>query len=150
MAISGDLTLGIRLAALLDALEGRATGYWQVVGDRLDQVVFAGAADLPQDVFRSFAEATRTVALDRIDLGIVAAAVEGTVRVSRASELPPDSGSGYWLRAFGAGRSVAVPVRDVAGNVRAVCSVALAAGPLDDESIAERVAATAGEWKPPG
>ena len=38
-------------------------------GDRLEQVAFAAAADLPEAVAREFAEATRSVPLDRVDLG---------------------------------------------------------------------------------
>ncbi len=60
-----------------------------------------------------------------------------------AVELPEESGSGRWLRAFGAVRSVAVPIRDSRGTVRAVFSVALGENPLSEEIVSERVRAAA-------
>jgi hypothetical protein len=60
--------------------------------------------------------------------------------ISRAEELPPDSGSGRWLRAFGASRSVAVPIIDAKGSVRGVISVALPAGNKSlDQAIVEQL-----------
>lgn len=90
-----------KLVALLSDLDARAAGYWRVVGDRLEQIVFVGSPSLSEAVAVGFAEATRSVPLERVDLGIVKAAVLGEVEVSHASELPPDAGSGYWLRASG-------------------------------------------------
>jgi hypothetical protein len=58
-------------------------------------------------------------------------------------ELPADSGSGRWLRAFGAGRSVAVPIRDERGAVAGVFSVALLANdPIDDPAVIDRISTT--------
>jgi hypothetical protein len=105
---------------------------------------------MAEEVSRGFAEATLSVPLERTNLGIVRAALEGQPAVSRVDELPGDSGSGYWLRAFGARRSVAVPVRDAKGTVRAVVSVALADTPLDDEAVAARIAELAQPWTLPG
>jgi hypothetical protein len=134
------------VAELRIALEARAAGYWWVVGDRLEQLAFSASSALPADVSNGFAQATQSIALTQADLGVVRAALTGAVAVSRASELPADSGSGYWLRAFGASRSVAVPLHDLQGRVRAVFSVALADSPLDDETVAARIATTTRGW----
>jgi DNA-binding IclR family transcriptional regulator len=137
-----------QLAALRLDVEARAAGYWWVAGEWLEQLAFVPSLALPEEVAHGFAEATRTVSLAQSNLGIVQAALSGTVTVSRASELPDDAGSGYWLRAFGATRSIAVPLHVPGGPVRAVVSVALADTPLDDDSVAERVVATARAWVP--
>jgi hypothetical protein len=116
------------LDSLLARLDARAAGVWRVEGDRLVRLAFVAAGDMPRNVAEGFAAATSEVGLDRLDLGIVAAAVERRRKVSLAAGLPTDSGSGYWLRAFGASRSVALPVGSW------VVSVALAGdGPTDDE-----------------
>src|SRR4051794_29233441 len=114
------------LAELRLELEGRAAGYWWHAGQWLEQVAFAASPALDADGGARFGEATRSVPLSRVELGIVRAALAGEPAVSRAEELPGDDGSGYWLRAFGAERSVAVPLRDAKGDVRAIVSVALA------------------------
>ena len=126
-----------RLAALRDRLDGRAAGIWKVEGDRLVQVAFDPAPDLPREVAEGFAAATVAVDLARLELGIVEAAVSGRVAVSVAASLPAGAGSGYWLRAFGAARSVAVPVPGEDGPVALVVSVALGLEPPN-----EAVAAT--------
>src|SRR4051812_32663029 len=102
------------------AMGARAAGYWELDLEdrRLVQVAFVPGAGLNPDVGREFAAATLSVPLAQTNLGIVAAAVTGRPAISRVDELPPDSGSGRWLRAFEASRSVAVPVRDAAGSVR--------------------------------
>jgi hypothetical protein len=125
--------------ALVRALNARAAGLWHVEGEALVQDAFAPAPDLPPDVASAFARATLSVPLDRLALGIVRAAVERRVIVSIAAELPPEAGSGYWLRAFGAARSIAVPLD--AG--RRVLSVAVPDScPLDEEAVAEVVRST--------
>src|SRR4051812_21966330 len=101
-----------RLDSLRERFCARAAGWWRVAGDRLEQVAFSADADMPGEVARGFAGATRSVPMDRGDLGIVRAAATGEPAVSRVDDLPADSGSGLWLRRFGATRSVAVPVRD--------------------------------------
>jgi hypothetical protein len=98
---------------------------------------FAASNDLPAPVTTGFAEATRSVALAFTDLGIVRAAVTGQTAVSRASELPPDTGSGRWLRAFDAEVSIAAPLLDSAGRVLAVLSVALPSREIPVETIVE-------------
>ncbi len=137
-----------RVAAVLRDLGARAAGVWRVVGDRLEQLAFVAGPGLPAEVARAFAEATRTVPLDREGLGIVRAATAGVPAVSRAADLPDDSGSGLWLRAFGASRSVAVPVCDGRGVVVAVLSVALPDGPPDDQDVADRLRNAAASWGP--
>lgn len=141
-----DDVVRIRMSELRLDLGARAVGYWWLAGRWLEQVAFVASPALPPDVARGFAEATRSVSLAQEDLGIVKAALSNAVTVSRAEELAGDTGSGYWLRAFGASRSVAVPLHDLKGAVRAVLAVALADGSLDDAAVAKRTAATAREW----
>lgn len=104
-------------------------------GDSLLQLAFEAAPDMPDAVARGFAEATRVVPLDRLELGIVKAAVERRTVVSVAVDLDPTAGSGYWLRAFGADRSVAVPRRDRSGTVVGVFSVAMVGDDPDAETV---------------
>jgi hypothetical protein len=126
---------------VLSALGARAAGLWRVEGRRLAQAAFVPGEHLPADVAQAFSAATRSVPLDDPSLGIVAAATTGAVRVSRAAALDPATGSGRWLRAFGAERSVAVPIADPAGTVVAVFSVAMPSGGDTDDAIAERIRA---------
>ena len=127
-----DEIIETRLAALRAQLSGRAAGAWVIDGDRLAQVAFDPAPDMPPEVAEGFASATRTVDLARLDLGIVKAAATGQVVVSFALELPAETGSGYWLRAFGSSRSVAVPILGAEGKVALVVSVALGPEPADE------------------
>ena len=126
---------------LLATLDARAAGLWRVEGDQLAQAAFAACADMPAEVARAFATATRSVPITEHALGIVAAVTTCKPCVSRVSELDPAEGSGRWLRAFGAERSVAVPLVDDRGTVVAVLSVALAAGALADDAAADRIRA---------
>jgi hypothetical protein len=137
------------LAGLRERLGARAAGWWRVSGDRLELVAFASAPDMPEEVARSFAEATRSVALSRSELGIVRAAASGHVTVSLASELPAESGSGLWLRRFGATRSVAVPVRAHGPGVARIVSLALRDGPASDLRIATTIESIASAWADP-
>jgi hypothetical protein len=137
------------VASLRLDLGARAAGYWWLAGEWLEQVTFAPSPMLDEDVAHRFAEATRSVPLSAgTELGIVRAALTNSLAISRAAELPDDAGSGYWLRAFGATRSVAVPLRDTKGGVRAVISVALPDSDLDDQAVAERILAAVREWVP--
>ena len=134
-----------RLSDLCTEFGACAAGYWTLEASpgRLAQVAFAGGAGLDPTVGAAFATATLQVPLDQPDLGIVWAATSGRTTVSESASLAPDSGSGHWLRAFGASRSVAVPIRDDAGAVRAVCSVAVREGRAGDErSIVQRIRKT--------
>jgi DNA-binding IclR family transcriptional regulator len=134
------------LAELRIDLEARAAGYWWHAGDWLEQVAFVASRALAADVIAGFAEATRSVPLSQTELGIVRAALSGEPTVSRVSELSEGDGSGYWLRAFGAVRSVAVPLRDPKGEVRAIVSVALADEALGDDDVVARIHAVARWW----
>jgi hypothetical protein len=96
---------------------------------------------MPREVAERFAEATRRVPLERAELSIVQAAVTGAVVVARVAQWPVETGSGYWLRQFGAARSVAVPLAAAAGGTWGVLSLALA-----DETVpATEVAAALGD-----
>lgn len=139
---------GAVVAALLRATGARAAGLWRVEGGCLVQAAFVACPEMPAEVARAFADATRSVALTEVPLGIVSAAVSGVPRVSRAEELPSNSGSGRWLRAFGAERSIAVPLRGAADTVIAVLSVALPSSRLNDDEVAEQVRAAGRSWKP--
>jgi hypothetical protein len=118
-----------QLAALRSRLGGRAAGAWRPEGDRLVLIAFDPAPDLPPAVALGFEAATREVDLTLVHLGIVRAATTGDPFVSIAAELPPETGSGLWLRAFGAERSVAVPIAGRDGRIGAVVSVALGLEP---------------------
>ena len=120
----------------------RAAGYWQLdrETERLVQLGFVPGVGFDPEVGRQFAAATATVLLSQTSLGIVTAALTGQPAVSRVAELPADSGSGRWLRAFGASRSVAVPIRGEGGKLQGVFSVALTAdSTLGDRLVAERI-----------
>ena len=134
------------LAALRSRLGARAAGAWRVGADRLAQLAFDAAPDLLADVAARFAGATLSVPLDRRDLGIVAAVVEGRRTVSVAADLPPDAGSGYWLRLFRADRSVAVPLPGRDGTVVGVISVALAGMDWIDDAVEATLREGASEW----
>jgi len=144
-----------QIAEVSAALGARAAGYWQLDQEtaRLVQLVFVPGVGLDPDVGRQFAAATASVPLSQTSLGIVAAALTGQPAVSRVAELPADSGSGRWLRAFGAGRSVAVPIRGEGGEIQGVFSVALTAdSTLDNQIVAERIRGTLvprNDWTPP-
>ncbi len=129
-----------RVSELLHDLNARAAGLWRVEENQLTLVAFVPAEDLSAAVAEDFTEATRTVPYQETDLGIVGAWHTGQPAVSVAFKLPPEQGSGLWLRAFNAARSVAVPLRDARGNIAAVLSVALPSGmPLDDENVIDRL-----------
>ncbi|RUL87537.1 hypothetical protein [Tautonia sociabilis] len=131
---------GDHVEALRRILDARAAGLWYVRGDRLELAAFAPAPDMPREVARRFRDSVLEVDLDRADLGVVKAVAERSAAVSVAGRLPVETGSGYWLRAFGAQRSVAVPLFDPAGAIRAVLSAALPTlGPPDDEQVVETI-----------
>lgn len=110
-------------------LSARAAGVWEVADGHLDLREFWPAPDLAPEVALAFARATTRVPIGQTGLGIVAAALQGHPRVSVAEELPEDSGSGLWLRRFGASHSFAVPIfheQRVVGVVS--CAIAEAGG----------------------
>jgi hypothetical protein len=140
MSENNGRTTGDHVEALRKFLGARATGLWFYRGDRLELAAFAPAPDMPEDVARRFREASSEVSLDRTDLGIVNAVVERAASISVAGRLPVEVGSGYWLRAFGAERSVAVPIFRPEGGIAAVLSAALPTlGPPDDEEVVELI-----------
>lgn len=144
MPLSIDSDKTVRLVESLRAeFEGRASGLWEVDGEgnRLIQLAFAPSPDMPDEVARAFAEATRSIPLDRLDLGVVKAWADRLPAISVAEQLPAETGSGHWLRAFGAERSVAVPLGDTEGSVWAVLSIALAEPPRDHVALIQRLRA---------
>ncbi len=135
-----------RLDVLRSRFRARAAGWWQVQGDHLDQVAFSAALELPAAVAREFAAATQSVSLTQSNLGIIGAATTGKATISRAAELPAETGSGLWLRRFGAVRSVAVPWLDETGTVVRVVSLALADETPDDATVVAIIRAETAHW----
>lgn len=130
----------VRSLGPLLALGGaRAAGAWRTDGGWLVLDRFIGTDDLPLEVADAFASATAQVPLSATNLGIVGAALDKVPHIARAAELPPDAGSGYWLRAFGATISVAVPRFNRQREVAGVISVALFSGDDEPRAIAEAV-----------
>jgi hypothetical protein len=117
----------------------RAAGLWRLDGDRLILLAFDPAPDMPRAVADGFVAATRSVPLDPTPLGIVGAATTRAPVISLADQLPPSLGSGRWLRAFGASRSVAVPLLDSSETVRAVLSIALVDTSMHDRHVVDRL-----------
>lgn len=131
-----------RVAGLRIALGAVAAGLWRVRGDHLEQEAFVPSPEMPAELAIAFAEATRSIARTQEDLGVVRAAHTDSVAVTLAGRVPAEAGSGYWLRAFGAARSVAVPLFAADGRVAAILSVALSsADSPDDRAVAEIVRA---------
>lgn len=124
------------LLSALHQLDGRAIGLWRVEADRLVQIAFQ-APVIDRETAERFAGATRSLGFDQLDLGIVKAALHRRPEVSLAAELPADIGSGYWLRAFAADRSVAVPLDGTDDRTSWVFSIALGLSP--DESEVARI-----------
>lgn len=134
------------LRSLRARLHARAAGVWRVDRERLIQLGFDAAPELSAEVALRFAAATISVPLDRLDLGIVEAVVEGRRVVSVAAGLPPDAGSGYWLRAFGADRSVAVPIVAGDGTAAGIVSVALAGPEPTDDAVETLLREAGAAW----
>ncbi|QEH34579.1 hypothetical protein OJF2_31200 [Aquisphaera giovannonii] len=147
LSFHDEAEIAALVARLSVRLGARAAGCWALDAGacRLVQVAFVSAPSLDREVHRAFQEATRSVPLDRADLGIVAAASGRRPAVSRAAELPPDAGSGYWLRAFGAELSMAIPILAPGGDVLGVVSIAISPGSGEAEALAlERLLAACG------
>ena len=130
------------LAALNARLDGRAAGLWVCAGETLRLVAFQPALDLPDAVREGFVSATREVPLSRRALSIAQACAEGTPVLSMAEALPPETGSGYCLRAFGAACSLAVPIAGTGAYPGGVLSVATRAVPASPEEVAALLRAT--------
>ena len=143
---SRELTPDDCLEAFRAEIGARAAGWWRLRDGGLELVAFAAAGDMLTQIAVDFMRATHSVALSQTALGIVEAAVEGVVVVSRAEDLPPDEGSGLWLRRFGAARSVAVPVSVKGGGARRIVSVALGGPPPDDAEVASAIRMAAASW----
>jgi hypothetical protein len=103
----------------------RATGCWRFEPGRLRLEAFLACPEMKPEVATGFPVATADVPVTDTGLGIVLAARTREVTEYRAIDLPPDSGSGFWLRGFEADRSIAVPQLDDAGNLVRILSVAV-------------------------
>lgn len=103
----------------------RATGCWRFENGRLLLESFLPCPEMKPEIAARFPVATADVPVTDTGLGIVLAARTRVVTEYRADDLPPESGSGYWLRGFEADRSIAVPQLDQAGNLVRILSVAV-------------------------
>lgn len=105
----------------------RATGSWRYDAGKKVLLLesFQACPEMKKEVAAGFPAATAEVLVTDTGLGIVLAARAMAVTEYRAVDLPPDAGSGYWLRGFEADRSVAVPQIDREGNLIRILSVAV-------------------------
>lgn len=105
----------------------RATGSWRFDAETQCLLLesFQACPEMDKVVAEGFPAATAEVPVTDTGLGIVLAARAMDVTEYRAQDLPPEVGSGYWLRAFEADRSVAVPQIDSHGNLIRILSVAV-------------------------
>ena len=105
--------------------DARATGCWRYENGRLILEHFQACSEMSPDVAIGFPKATADVPVTDTGLGIVLAARSKAVTEYRSIDLPPDAGSGYWLRGFEADRSVAVPMLNNQGELIRILSVAV-------------------------
>lgn len=121
------------VAFVHDKAHARATGCWRFENGRLRLEAFLACPEMKPEVAAGFPVATADVPVTDTGLGIVLAARTREVTEYRAIDLPPDAGSGFWLRGFEADRSIAVPLLDSAGNLVRILSVAVKGldAPLD-------------------
>lgn len=110
------------LSKFLAEFDGRAAGLWRMDRISLTCLGLAFAADFPADVAVEFRDATQSVRLSQLGLGIVKAAVNRETALSTVVDGP--EGSRGWLRRFGAYCSIAVPAA-VDNEVVGVLSVAV-------------------------
>lgn len=114
------------VAHVHDRAGARATGSWRFADGRLLLEAFMAWPEMRPEVVEGFPLATADVPVTDTGLGIVRAARTKEVTEYRAEDLPAESGSGYWLRAFPADRSIAVPQLDASGDLVRILSVAVA------------------------
>lgn len=137
---------GELVGRILRQLSACAVGLWWLESDHLRMLAFESAESVPRASADRFQQATTRVSLSQESLSIVRAAVQGEPSVAVARELPEAEGSGYWLRQFGAARSVAVPLAQ-GGETRAVLSAAVPqACNLSDDELASALRAGGGGW----
>jgi len=113
------------IAFVHEHARARATGCWRFENGRLRLEAFLACPEMKPEVATGFPVATADVPVTDTGLGIVLAARTREVTEYRAIDLPPEAGSGYWLRGFEADRSIAVPQLDGAGNLVRILSVAV-------------------------
>ena len=110
-----------------DQAEARATGSWRFDPEKRELLLeyFHPCSSMNPEVAKGFPVATAVVPVTDTGLGIVLAARSCEVTEYRAEDLPPDVGSGFWLRGFQADRSVAVPQLNSSGELLRILSVAV-------------------------
>lgn len=124
-ADSQSQAAALAVAFVHENARARATGCWRFANGRLLLEAFVACPEMKPEVAAGFPIATADVPVTDTGLGIVLAARTREVTEYRAEDLPPESGSGYWLRGFEADRSIAVPQLDKAGHLVRILSVAV-------------------------
>jgi hypothetical protein len=127
------------VAEILSELGASAAGLWRIDGERLVQVAFAASTELDEAVARDFEEATRSISLDRTNLGVVIAVRSGKIVPLHSGEIPDDAGSGLWLNRFRAARSVAMPIADAEGKIIGGLAASFASMTPDDQTVGSRL-----------
>ncbi len=125
---SGDLRshpAWLAVAFIHEHARARATGCWRYQDGHLILEAFIACPEMSPAVAKGFPVATADVPVTETGLGIVLAARTLEVTEYRAIDLPPDAGSGFWLRGFEADRSIAVPRIDSSGSLVRILSVAV-------------------------
>lgn len=115
----------LAVAYVHDRAGARATGCWRYEAGRLKLEAFVACPEMKAEVAKGFPIATADVPVTDTGLGIVLAARTREVTEYRAIDLPPEAGSGFWLRGFEADRSIAVPQLDDSGHLIRILSVAI-------------------------
>jgi len=125
---SGDLRSNpawLAVAFVHEQARARATGCWRFEDGHLILEAFIACPEMSPGVAKGFPIATADVPVTDTGLGIVLAARTREVTEYRAIDLPPEAGSGFWLRGFEADRSIAVPSLDSSGSLVRILSVAV-------------------------
>lgn len=123
-ALSGGSPRAVAMEALLIATSARAVGLWELVDSNLIQWGFAACPEMPAEVARDFAAATKSVPVSKDGLGIVRAV---NTRVPTVATLQPEitglPGSAGWIARFGATHSLSAPLIDARGVLRGALAV---------------------------
>lgn len=106
-----DDIIDTALKDLIALTDSRAVGLWRVEGEALLLVGFAAKPDMPKDIQKSFADATRKVSLTQTRLGIVSAVLARAPAVAVVNAGPEGLvASAGWLAKFEAVQSLSVPI----------------------------------------
>ena len=125
------------LFRLVEQTASRAAGCWRLDRQILHLAWFGYARDMPHDVSQGFQDATRSVPLNQLGLGIVKAAVTEQPAIGRRDAgMTGLGGSASWIVRFDANTSLAVPIRNEAvDRVVGVLAVSTADWIEPDDSL---------------